>query len=303
MKNTIELKCDSCGVLFERTKGQHRFNLEDRKQTNVFCSNKCVGTFAKKQRKQFVCAFCDSTFSKHNSKRNPPKFCSRSCSSKQNGLNKKGTLSKKCEVCNTLIDSRRKYCDECFKREKRVDIINTTIGEYLKTYKARNISSQAKAVTKNREQICSHCGYDKFVEVCHIKAVSSFPPFSTLAEVNAPDNLILLCPNCHWEFDHGMLKIAGVDNIQPTTSRKGGPKITYLQKLKQCYCCADCGINISYRSKRCRSCAAKKHAKRKVENRPPKEELLKMIADSSFVAVGRKFEVSDNAVRKWLKAP
>jgi predicted HNH restriction endonuclease len=25
--------------------------------------------------------------------------------------------------------------------------------------------------------------------------------------VNALDNLVGLCPNCHWEFDHGLLQL------------------------------------------------------------------------------------------------
>ena len=49
------------------------------------------------------------------------------------------------------------------------------------------------------------CGYDKHVECCHIKAVSDFPDTALLGEVNAPGNLVLLCRNCHWELDHGLL--------------------------------------------------------------------------------------------------
>jgi predicted restriction endonuclease len=25
--------------------------------------------------------------------------------------------------------------------------------------------------------------------------------------VNSLDNLLGLCPNCHWEFDHGLLRL------------------------------------------------------------------------------------------------
>ena len=40
---------------------------------------------------------------------------------------------------------------------------------------------------------------------------------------------------------------------------------------------------------------------RKVKDRPSKEELILMIKDSSLEAVGRKYKVSGNAVKKWLK--
>ena len=39
---------------------------------------------------------------------------------------------------------------------------------------------------------------------------------------------------------------------------------------------------------------------RKVD-RPPYEQLLKEIEATSYVAVGRKYGVSDNAVRKWVR--
>ena len=36
--------------------------------------------------------------------------------------------------------------------------------------------------------------------------------------------------------------------------------------------------------------------------RPPYEPLVREIAASSYVAVGRRYGVSDNAIRKWLRA-
>ena len=40
---------------------------------------------------------------------------------------------------------------------------------------------------------------------------------------------------------------------------------------------------------------------RKVKNRPSYDRLLKEINDTNYSAVGRKYEVSDTAVRKWVK--
>jgi transposase-like protein len=36
-------------------------------------------------------------------------------------------------------------------------------------------------------------------------------------------------------------------------------------------------------------------------SRPPYEQLLAEIEATSYVAVGRKYGVSDNAVRKWVR--
>ena len=49
---------------------------------------------------------------------------------------------------------------------------------------------------------CSRCPYSKHVEVAHIKAIASFSEDTLLSVVNHPDNLVVLCPNCHWELDN-----------------------------------------------------------------------------------------------------
>jgi transposase-like protein len=41
--------------------------------------------------------------------------------------------------------------------------------------------------------------------------------------------------------------------------------------------------------------------RRKIE-RPPYDQLLREIVETSYVAVGRKYGVSDNAIRKWVRA-
>lgn len=40
---------------------------------------------------------------------------------------------------------------------------------------------------------------------------------------------------------------------------------------------------------------------RKVKNRPSKERLIEELKQSNYLALGRKYGVSDNAIRKWLK--
>ena len=55
-----------------------------------------------------------------------------------------------------------------------------------------------------RPKSCAMCGYDVRVEIAHIKSVSSFGANSTMGEINHVSNLVALCRNHHWEFDHGM---------------------------------------------------------------------------------------------------
>ncbi len=82
----------------------------------------------------------------------------------------------------------------------------------LKTFQAHaRIRSLARAkFLKEKPEIksCEHCSYNKHYEVCHKKAISDFDKTTTsIAVVNDIANLIALCPNCHWEYDNGLLSI------------------------------------------------------------------------------------------------
>jgi predicted restriction endonuclease len=54
---------------------------------------------------------------------------------------------------------------------------------------------------------CKVCGYDRHVDIAHVKQVSTFPDAAPLSVINAPDNLAALCPNHHWEYDHKLLNL------------------------------------------------------------------------------------------------
>ena len=62
------------------------------------------------------------------------------------------------------------------------------------------------------------------------------------------------------------------------------------------YFCEKCGKPTSLKDRLCRECWCK--SQRKIE-RPTKEELTKMILTIPFVKIGEKYNVSDNAIRKW----
>lgn len=78
--------------------------------------------------------------------------------------------------------------------------------------------------------------------------------------------------------------------------------------------CAACGEMFVPSNRRHRYCSAKcigaangarlrrvpRAERRKVE-RPPYDQLMEDLRTMSFCAVGRKYGVSDNAVRKWIR--
>lgn len=57
---------------------------------------------------------------------------------------------------------------------------------------------------------CQVCGYNKHVELAHLKAISEFKQTCLLEEVNNPDNILVLCPNHHKEYDIGCLELVDI---------------------------------------------------------------------------------------------
>ena len=97
---------------------------------------------------------------------------------------------------------------------------------------------------------------------------------------NSLDNLQLLYPNCHSQTDN----YCGSANAK---------QIKYYYK--------DCGSEITRGAIYCSVCSHK-HT-RIVKNRPNKKQLLLDFKKlKSLVQVGKKYGVTDNAIRKWAKA-
>ena len=67
-----------------------------------------------------------------------------------------------------------------------------------------SIQKGARSAYRNssKPKRCVVCGYDKTYEVAHIKSVSDFGEDALISDINNVDNLVALCPNHHWEFDH-----------------------------------------------------------------------------------------------------
>lgn len=105
---------------------------------------------------------------------------------------------------------------------------------------------------------------------------------------NEIDNLRILCPNCHTQ-----------------TESFAGKRKNKKNKVRKTICinkCAFCNLKYEAKDKKQKYCSYECHKKslRKIE-RPSKEQLLAEISQSNYVQVGKKYGVSDNAIRKWLK--
>lgn len=113
---------------------------------------------------------------------------------------------------------------------------------------------------------------------------------------NAFENLRILCANCHAQTPTFCGK-----NIRP---KLGPPKPEPPKRYKspdgtkiQYYC--RCGAMVTRKGLNCRSCYVTSTEK---INWPCVCEIQRMVEESNFRAVGKTLGVSDNAVRKRLKA-
>lgn len=139
-----------------------------------------------------------------------PKFCSRSCAASftNKASPKRKAIPRFCKHCNVPITKRTTTCLSC--NQSYVDWTQVTKGSVTDKRKYQvhsRIRELARRSCKNRIQECLICGYNKYVEVAHKKAVYSFADDVPIATINSPDNLILLCPNCHKEFDRGLISL------------------------------------------------------------------------------------------------
>lgn len=144
---------------------------------------------------------------------------------------------------------------------------------------------------------CQNCGYDKYVgalEFHHINGEKDFGiayngyTYSWKKVKKELDKCILLCSNCHREAHANIIDVSTLPIIKF--------EITDINDNNKCI---DCGTVIEKRALRCVSCH--NICQRKVM-RPYYEELLKEVKENGYSATGRKYGVSDNTIRNWIKS-
>ncbi len=146
---------------------------------------------------------------------------------------KKRTKQKACNTCGViyfLAENRSAYCTTCKieKENKKVFLRTEATLEFFaakceaagihKSWWYSEVRSLCRKWNANLQRSCQVCGYSKHVELCHVQPLSSFPRNTKLCVVNDPDNIVVLCPNHHWELDNGLMSIDSIPKRQ-----KAGP--------------------------------------------------------------------------------
>lgn len=152
----------------------------------------------------------------------------------------------------------------------------------------------------NPHPCCVVCGYNKQIEVAHIKAVSEFEDSAIIAEIDNINNLVALCPNHHWEFDNGYLKYNYETKQFEDTGKEPEIKVEFVndkyvrKELLKTHKRKDRNQNgLTDAQQKVRD---KQH---QVSKCPGKETLENDLQSLSLVQIGKKYGVSDNSVRKW----
>lgn len=190
-----------------------------------------------------------------------------------------------------------------------------TLDELLvnnKDYKPQNQKLKKRLIIEKKlEDKCSVCnqkpkwnGKKLVLQLDHING----DPYD-----NRLENLRVICPNCHSQTDTFCGKTKFKKRVHPKIEHKKNLQ-KVLKELKKTVRgkksnlptsndrtnhCIKCDTPIYRGGKNCVSCSQKNS--RKVKERPPKEQLLKEIKELGYSATGRKYGVSDNAIRKWIK--
>jgi hypothetical protein len=136
-----------------------------------------------------------------------------------------------------------------------------------------------------KERCCEMCGQG---ESWHGRKMSLIlDHINGVRDDHRLENLRIVCPNCAATLDTH----CGRQNRKPVKSRdcKLCGKQFRPKYEKHRYCSRECGQRVP------------RPERRKVE-RPPYEQLMAEIETTSYSAVGRKYWVSDNAIRKWVRA-
>jgi hypothetical protein len=268
--------------------------------------------------KDHECAHCTKLTHYKN------KYCSRDCWT--------GSRPKKdhipCMNCGDVVKKNaRSFCSHTCQQEFKYKtfIQQWKDGNESGSQQDGNISSSIRKYIKEKyNNSCSKCNWNEIhpitgnvpVQIDHIDGDH---------KNNKEENLVLLCPNCHSLTPN----FGALNKGHGRDERRKRRMSKYSSAEKKCVLCdhdrdfmnskglcvtcygiykhnmdnkecLDCGLPIHKQAKRCGPCDKIKQLK--VKDRPSHSQLLEDIEATNYTQTGKKYGVSDNTIRKWVKA-
>lgn len=176
------------------------------------------------------CLHCDKPILPHDGEKIHEtmrrRFCSHSCAASYNNGSavapKKKAKPRFCVECKAPIDGNAPDGSGLLCASCHVSSLHRL------PYLTRNEASSAEIRRHTRHALidrpraCVHCGYSRHVEAVHLRPMDDFPPDTPLSAINDPANLVYLCPNHRWEYEHGVLVLDPAANAagQPTAGNR-----------------------------------------------------------------------------------
>lgn len=143
-----------------------------------------------------------------------------------------------------------------------------------------------------KEPVCEICGQD---EIWRGRPMSMIlDHINGVRDDHRLENLRIVCPNCAATLPTHCGRKNRITRAQRECGHCRRPFIPATGSQR--YCSRACGTRWDRSHLRGKA----QPSIRKVE-RPPYEKLIAEIEATSYLAVGRKYGVSDNAVRKWVR--
>jgi hypothetical protein len=195
-----------------------------------------------------------------------------------------------------------KLCRRCGTTKHNSDFYRRRKGAGLSAYCKTCTNNQTlerqrrlkKELVEYKGGSCERCGYNNCVAALEFHHTDPTQKDFTLAHLKLTsfndkmkqelDKCIMLCSNCHREEHWSEKKFVNLTHLYKK------PKV-----IKRCI---DCECVVDYKADRCVPCQSK--AREKI-NWPDTKELIRMVENTSYSAVGRALGVSDVAVRKRIK--
>src|SRR6266403_68314 len=192
----------------------------------------------------------------------------------------------KCRLYKEGIKNRE--CELCGQDENWKGKTMSLILDHINGVPDDNRLENLRIVCANcNSTLPTHCRGNKGLDLNYVKYVKKNKKCGGINCEKMINSDSKTCVECY----HKLKFIGSNDEINRNIK-----KAKYNLNLEVGKC--ECGNNIRNCSILCSKCI--KIKRRKVE-RPPLEQLLKEVSDIGYSATGRKYEVSDNSIRKWIK--
>lgn len=201
------LQCAFCSMEIKKSP------TEINRTKNSFCSKKCSNTFyrAGKQPnppKIRTCKTCGQQYTNSYTGHQSLRFCP-SCKSSKDATRgyprpARHTHNEKREQGLAAKENQNHYMSITLEQLENQLHLKGKHPSWLHA----QVRGFARSWNKSMLKLpCAICRYTLHVELCHLDPITGFSKTATLGEVNHSTNLIQLCRNHHWEFDHDCLEI------------------------------------------------------------------------------------------------